>query len=52
MSRNECFNRIKKEKEWKRNISAKKRMALDTNVMVVETQTTTLIGKRGRREEI
>ena len=51
MSRNECFNRIKKEKEWKRSISAKERMALDTNFMVVESQATIWIG-RGRREEI
>ena len=36
MSRNEFFNRIKKKKEWKRNIGAKERMTLDTNVMVVE----------------
>ncbi len=38
MTRNKCFNRIKKENEWNRNIGAKERMALDTNVMVVETQ--------------
>ena len=40
MSRNKYFNRIKKEKEWKINIGAKERMALDTNIMVVKTQAT------------
>ena len=52
MSRNECFNRIKKEKEWKRNIGAKEKMALNTNIMIVESQVTMWIGKRRRNEEI
>ena len=52
MLRNEYFNRMKKEKEWKRNIGAKEKMALDTNVIVVESQTTMWIEKRGRWGEI